>query len=115
MRWVRRRKYARLASARRDEMEGVNRAPLADAIHAADALLEAHRIPRKLDVDDEAAALVQVQPLTGRVGGEENRSRLAGKHRERGRAFPRGQSAVEDDTRQVEHATDVKQACRDIP
>src|SRR5262245_30879955 len=78
---------ARLASARRDEMKGVNRAPLADAIHAADALLEAHRIPRKLDVDDQTAALVQVQPFTGRVGGEENRSRLARKHSERGRAL----------------------------
>src|SRR5436189_3276045 len=51
---------ARLAGAGRDEMEGVNRAKLSNAIHAADALLEAHRIPWKLDVDDQAAALVQV-------------------------------------------------------
>ena len=85
------------------EMEGVNRAPLSDAIDAADALLEAHRIPWKLEVDDQPAALVQVQPFSGRVGGEENRSRLAGERRERGRAFAGGQSAVEDDARQIEH------------
>src|SRR5262245_7940036 len=99
---------ARLASARRNEMEGMNRVPLSDAIHAADALLEAHRIPWKLDVDDQAAALVQVQPFTGRVGGEENRSRLAGKPREHGRAFPGGQAAVEHDAPQIERVTDMQ-------
>ena len=55
-------------------MEGVNRAPLADAIHAADALLEAHRIPWQLEIDDHAAARGAGSALRRGVGGEQNGS-----------------------------------------
>src|SRR5437870_7206001 len=34
-----------LAGGGRDQMEGMHRPPLSDAIHTADALFEAHRIP----------------------------------------------------------------------
>ena len=39
------------AGAAGDQVERVDGAPLADAIDAADALLEPHRIPRQLEVD----------------------------------------------------------------
>ncbi len=48
--------------------------PLADAIDAADALLESHRVPRQLEVDDEPALPVEVEPLRGGVGGEQQPS-----------------------------------------
>ena len=48
--------HLRLAGVSRDEMDGVNRADLADAIDAADSLLEPHRIPRQLEIDDAAGS-----------------------------------------------------------
>src|SRR5215471_6028658 len=46
---------AHLAGLGGDQMNGMNGPALTDAIDAADALLEPHRIPRQLEVDDEAA------------------------------------------------------------
>src|ERR1700681_2031972 len=63
---------ARLAGVARDEIEGVNAGRLTDAIDAVNTLLEAHRIPRQLEIDDDAARLVKVQPLAGGVGGQKN-------------------------------------------
>ena len=56
----------------------MNRPLLADAIHAADALLEPHGVPGQLEVDDEAAALLQVQAFAGGVGGEQHARAPAG-------------------------------------
>ena len=64
--------HSRLAGVPGDEMDGVNRADLADAIDAADSLLEPHRIPRQLEIHDEPAAVMQVQPLASRVGRQQN-------------------------------------------
>src|SRR5262245_31469606 len=44
-----------LSGAGGDEMKRVNGALLADAIDATDALLEPHRIPWQLEIDDEPA------------------------------------------------------------
>src|ERR1700681_333061 len=63
---------ARLAGVARDQVEGVNAARLTDAIDATDTLLEAHRIPRQLEIDDDSARLVKVQALAGGVGGQKN-------------------------------------------
>src|SRR6185369_15245525 len=52
-----------LAGRARDEMTRVNRPALTDAIDAADALLEPHRIPRQFKIDDETAHALEVQPL----------------------------------------------------
>ena len=41
---------------------------LAEAVDATDPLLEPQRIPRQLDVDHQAAPVMQVEALAGRVG-----------------------------------------------
>ena len=59
------------AGAVRDQMKSVDHAPLSDAIDAADPLLEAHGIPRQLEIDHDAAASVEVQALSGGICGEQ--------------------------------------------
>ncbi len=49
----------------------MNAAALSEAIDAAGPLLQAHRRPGELEVDDEAAALVQIEALGCRIGGEQ--------------------------------------------
>ena len=44
---------SRFAGAAGDQVERVDGAPLADAVDPADSLLEPHRVPRQLQVDDE--------------------------------------------------------------
>ena len=46
----------------------MHRALLAESIDAADALLEAQRIPRQLDVNHEPASVMQIQPLACGIG-----------------------------------------------
>jgi hypothetical protein len=60
----------------RDQVNGMNGPPLADAVDATDSLFEARRIPRKLDVHHETGPLLQIEAFAGGVGGEEN-SRIA--------------------------------------
>ena len=48
----------------------VHWASLADAIHAPDALFQAHRCPRQIEVHHPARAMLQVETLTGDVRGE---------------------------------------------
>ena len=50
------------------QMADVDPPVLAETIDATDALLESQRIPRQFQRDDEAAALLQVEPLACRVG-----------------------------------------------
>ena len=59
-------------SSARDQVKDVNPTVLSNAIDAADALLEAHRVPWQLEVDDDPAVVVKVQPFAGCVGGEQN-------------------------------------------
>jgi hypothetical protein len=46
----------------------VHGALLAETIDAANALLETKGIPRQLDIDDEAAPVMQIQPLARGIG-----------------------------------------------
>ena len=57
---------------RMEKSNRVHGALLSEPIDAADALLEPQRIPRQLDVDDEPAAVMQVQPFAGRIGRDQH-------------------------------------------
>ena len=52
-----------------DRMYG---ASLSKAIDTANALFESQRIPRQLDIDDQPAAMMQVQSFAGRIGRDED-------------------------------------------
>ena len=52
-------------------MKSVHTALLADPIHPADALLEPHRIPWQLQVDDDPTAVVEIQSFSSRTRGEQ--------------------------------------------
>ena len=54
-----------------DEMNRVHPPGLADAIHAADALFEARRIPRQFEIDHEPATPLQIEAFSCRIGGKE--------------------------------------------
>src|SRR5215210_3949710 len=58
--------------AARDRVEDEDFARLADAVDAADALLNRHRVPRQVEVDERVAEL-QVAPLAARLGREQER------------------------------------------
>src|SRR5262245_28696249 len=79
-----------------DEMDRMDALSLPDAIDASDSLLKAHRIPRQFDIDHQAAAVVQVQALTGCVGGDEKRTRIAFEGREGQPALVLIHPAVQD-------------------
>ena len=53
------------------EVHDLDRMLLPDAMDPADALLDAHRIPGEVEVDDAAAEL-EVQPLAADVGGQQH-------------------------------------------
>lgn len=50
-----------------EEMYGVDRPQLAEAVDSADALFEPNRIPRKLEIDDKAASRLKVESLGARI------------------------------------------------
>ena len=66
-----------LLPADTDEVADVHRAGLAEAVDAADALLEPVRIERNVVVQDAAAVGLQVDALAGGVGGEQDADRVA--------------------------------------
>src|SRR5882762_5716101 len=90
-------------------MKGVHSPPLSDAIDSADSLLETHRVPRELEVDDEPAVVVQVQAFARRIGGEQNGPRRARECRQRGPSFVWTQPAVQQDDRQAQGVADMNQ------
>ena len=49
----------------------MNRSTLTDPIDPADALLNSSWCPRQLEMDDESAALLQVEPFARCIGGEQ--------------------------------------------
>ena len=57
-----------LPRRRMKEPNRVHRALLSEPVDAADALFEPQRVPRQLDVDDEPAAMMQVESLAGGIG-----------------------------------------------
>ena len=64
--------HAFLHRARMKQPDRVDAPLLAEPIDAADALLEAQRIPWQLQIDDEPAAVMQVQSLTSGIGGDQH-------------------------------------------
>ena len=61
------------ARASRQQVHGVHAPVLTDSVDASDALLQAHRCPRQLEIHNQAAAALQVQSLARRVGGQQQR------------------------------------------
>ena len=55
-----------------EQANRVNASRLPDSVDPADALLEPQRIPRQLEIDDDAAAMMEIQPLAGGVRGNEH-------------------------------------------
>jgi hypothetical protein len=53
--------------ASRDEVNGMDGTALADSFNTPDSLLQSKRRPWQLEVDDQAAAAMQVQSLAGRI------------------------------------------------
>ena len=88
-------------------------ARLADPIDATDALLEAHRVPRQLEVHHEPAAMLQVEALAGRVRGEEHAEAAAREAAEDGRALGAIEAAVQDAGLLAEGLLQRLAACRD--
>ena len=79
------------------EMDGMNGSCLAEAVHAPDALFEADRIPRQLEVDDQPAVALKVQALGPRVGGEEQIGAAGREGLDREAAFVTTQATVKQD------------------
>ena len=67
-----------LGIAARDQCPRMDAPLLAETVDAADALLAAEGSPGLVDLDDEAAACLQVEPLGGDVGREEVLNRAGG-------------------------------------
>ena len=55
----------------RHQVKRVNRAGLSHSIDSPHALLEAHRVPGQLVIDDPATACVQVEPRACDIGRQE--------------------------------------------
>ena len=62
---------ALFAGAGRDQVKRVHGVALPDAIDAANALLEAHRVPGQLQIDDQSAPLMQVESFRCRIRREQ--------------------------------------------
>ena len=91
---------------------------LAKSIDAADALFEPQRVPRQLDIDDQPAAVMQVQSFAGRIGRDEHVGAAGVERIDRVAPQVRGQAAVNGDhpLRRRAHAVDDRhRACRGIP
>ena len=58
-----------------EHADRVHGTALAEPIDPAHALLESQRIPRQLEIDDDATTMMQVEAFTGRVGGDEHINR----------------------------------------
>src|SRR5690606_23704546 len=71
-------------------------APLADAIEAADPLLDPQRIPRYLQIDDPACGCLQVEPLAADVGGQKYGRLSAEEPLDRLATLQIGQATVDD-------------------
>ena len=53
------------------EVDGANHVLLSNAVHLANALLDPHRVPRHVEVDDDMAEL-QVQAFATGIGGNQH-------------------------------------------
>ena len=72
--------YAVLDALRQYEVVTAHlRRPLKLAVDAAVALLDAARIPRQIEMEQVGAVGLEVQPLAGRVGGQQDAQRIGGR------------------------------------
>ena len=69
--------HSRLVAVARNQMEDVHRPALPDSVDPADALLEPHRIPRQLEIDDEPTRPLEIESLAGGVGREQKAAAAA--------------------------------------
>ena len=60
---------------RMEQADRVHGTALAESIDPADALLEPQRIPRQLEIDHDAAAMMKIEALTRGVGGDQHINR----------------------------------------
>ena len=70
------RQHLLLQRAARDQIEHEHLAVLADAVDAADALLDRHRVPGHVEVDQGVAEL-DVAPLAARLRAQQDRGMVA--------------------------------------
>jgi hypothetical protein len=104
-----RAEHRRLARRVRNEMKRVHRPALSDAIDAADSLLESHRVPWQLEVDDDTTRALQVQAFTRSVRGEQHGRAAIEKRRERGPSCIACEAAVENGAVDVEQPAQVEE------
>ena len=82
---------------------------LADAVDPSDSLLEPHRVPRQLEVDHDAAPMVEIQPFARRIGRQKDVAAAADEGVERSGPFLARHAAVQERHRPIEHVAEVKQ------
>ena len=98
-----------LRGVARDEMKRMDRSALSDAIHASCTLLEPHRVPRQLQVDDHPAVMMKIEPFSCRVRGQKDRVPSACKLLERQSPFAAGETAVKHRTGKRQTAPQVQE------
>src|SRR5580765_7363445 len=76
-------------------MDGVNGPCLAEAVDAPDALFQTDRIPRQLEIDDQTAPALKVQPFGPGVSGQQEIRAACRERLNRRLAFVSCQTAVE--------------------
>src|SRR5881409_1240998 len=90
-------------------MKRMDGSPLADAIDAADSLLEPHRIPRQLEIDDGAAGVMKIEALGRGVRRQKNSRRPGYEGRERGCSLGARQPAMQHSRAFVEMSREMRQ------
>src|SRR6185436_13353469 len=79
----------------RDEECRVDGPRLAEAVNAADALFQSRGMPWQLDAHDPPRAILQIQPLSRDIGGEQHRGVPTLELMEVDRSLGRGLSSVQ--------------------
>jgi hypothetical protein len=76
----------------------VDHAPLTDTIDTADALFQAYRIPRQLEIDHQAATVLEIEALASRIGGQHDAGTATVEAVDGSRALEAIHCAVEHDS-----------------
>ena len=71
--------HAKFHAVGKKEIDGAHHGLLPDAIHAANALLDAHGIPGDVEIDDDVAEL-EVQAFAAGIGGNQDAHLLGERH-----------------------------------
>jgi hypothetical protein len=78
-------------------VNGVDGSSLTNAIDAPGALFEPHRIPRQLDMNHHATAMMQIEPLGTGVGSQQRPGSTADEGLNRAAPLTPAQSTVQHD------------------